>query len=346
MPLVLGIVPIVPWAAATIPYAELFEYGHAVLVDECDARGWEIPDRFFAQMHADYHAASKAALAIRLPGAALVNDLEHLFRNLKKRGGKGNGRKGTCVNRLHSFRRVSPDERTFRRVLPFDFYTNTQRLENAALVAYLQKEYFSESHDGLIAATWWCGLLSHVRAGHPASPNLVESFVSRLRRIQEMTGHRRTFVEYLEGMDNLFRQLCGTPGSEGSICGSLEHQRCVPLPANEPGQLLAIGRTVSTGAIKLKFPSVKDVLDDHEATGGASVVWRDFPREQCRYVMHRCKTKRPTGVSIDDALTLWRLCESSNPANMDVALNAAGLIEGEQKRNCIQTVDVFFARSL
>ena len=46
--------------------------------------GWECPETLLAQIHTEFAASAAETAANVLPGALLVNDLEHMFRNLKR----------------------------------------------------------------------------------------------------------------------------------------------------------------------------------------------------------------------------------------------------------------------
>ena len=64
-------------------YALLYEMALLVLETECLRRSIRPPQRWFSQMHSDFHDGARRAGMLVLPGTRLVNDLEHMFRALK-----------------------------------------------------------------------------------------------------------------------------------------------------------------------------------------------------------------------------------------------------------------------
>ena len=66
-------------------YTVLFDMGERLLRLEYVRKGWQNIPHIFAQMHADYAGGARLACQHRLPGTLLVNDLEHMLRNLHKR---------------------------------------------------------------------------------------------------------------------------------------------------------------------------------------------------------------------------------------------------------------------
>ena len=68
----------------TRQYTIMYNIGCMLLQRALMRLGWERPETLFARIHADFAASAAEAAANVLPGALLVNDLEHMFRNLKR----------------------------------------------------------------------------------------------------------------------------------------------------------------------------------------------------------------------------------------------------------------------
>ena len=68
----------------TRQYSIMYSIGSLLLQRALTRLGRERPENLFAQLHADFAKSAAEAAAKALPGALLVNDLEHMFRNLKR----------------------------------------------------------------------------------------------------------------------------------------------------------------------------------------------------------------------------------------------------------------------
>ncbi len=68
----------------TRQYTIMYSIGSMLLQRALTRLGWERPETLFAQIHSDFAGSAAEAAATMLPGALLVNDLEHMFRNLKR----------------------------------------------------------------------------------------------------------------------------------------------------------------------------------------------------------------------------------------------------------------------
>ena len=68
----------------TRQYSIMYSIGSLLLQRALTRLGWERPEKLFAQLHADFAKSAAEAAGKALPGALLVNDLEHMFRNLKR----------------------------------------------------------------------------------------------------------------------------------------------------------------------------------------------------------------------------------------------------------------------
>ena len=66
------------------PYALLIELSQLLLLAVARRRGAQLNPRVFYQMHADFAPAARRALRDFSPDCILVNDLEHMYRNLRR----------------------------------------------------------------------------------------------------------------------------------------------------------------------------------------------------------------------------------------------------------------------
>ena len=68
----------------TRQYSIMYSIGSLLLQRALTRLGRERPEILFAQLHSDFAKSAADAAATAFPGALLVNDLEHMFRNLKR----------------------------------------------------------------------------------------------------------------------------------------------------------------------------------------------------------------------------------------------------------------------
>ena len=68
----------------TRQYSIMYSIGSLLLQRVLTRLGWDRPEKLFAQIHSDFAKSAADAAETSLPGALLVNDLEHLFRNLRR----------------------------------------------------------------------------------------------------------------------------------------------------------------------------------------------------------------------------------------------------------------------
>ena len=159
----------------TTANAVLFEIALSLLREEANRRNVALPSAVFAQLHADFADSSRRAVRGVLLGTRLVNDLEHLFRNLRKNQ--------SGPSRLHArpihvvvayigFTAHLPTGLLFHCFWKIMLAHMASSWKANAFVAYLKQEYIRTSKQGFFYATWWTGLYSTVRSGHPSQPEL------------------------------------------------------------------------------------------------------------------------------------------------------------------------------
>ena len=161
----------------TRQYTIMYNIGCMLLQRALMRLGWERPETLFAQIHADFAASAAEAAANVLPGALLVNDLEHMFRNLKRHQSEDSRLRKVKVGQVKRYVGLSaflPNLAIFSTFWKYKFQDLEQQGEGA-FVKYLQRTYFKKE-SGVWKATWFCGCMSRTRAGFAASQNLVESF--------------------------------------------------------------------------------------------------------------------------------------------------------------------------
>lgn len=214
-------------AENTTYYNILYQTALLLLRAELRQRGIAAPAKIFAQVHSDYAESAKNALATSMPGTLLVNDLEHLFRNLRKHQGMDNRLQHRSINIVIGYIAFSaylPTGCLFHLFWQYMFTHMSADWGDAPFVAYLRKQYFTRcvvpsSGFRFFSATWWCGHSSRVRPGHPSSQNVIESFNAMLRRWAGKAGHHINAGEFLVRIARQLKLWCMTPGDLYSICG-------------------------------------------------------------------------------------------------------------------------------
>jgi len=222
----------------------------------------------FVQMHADFKESAKKAVK-HYPGTRLVNDLEHMFRALGKHGGL-RARPLSVVKTYLGFSALLPTG------LLFHCYWKVMRehmrvhWKEQGWATYLFQEYFRETPNGQIQATWWMGLTSPIRKGHPASQNIIESCVSRLRRSIQAAQRLHEVKESLNKLETTFERYCCTPGTTYSICGPHQEHTFVPSSAGKASEdlLHGPGRRTSVGGVNLHYPTASHIMESFHRSGG------------------------------------------------------------------------------
>ena len=147
--------------------------------------GWERPETLFAQIHSDFHASAAEAARNVLTGALLVNDLEHMFRNLKRHQTEDSRLRKVQVGQIQryvGFSAFLPNLAIFSTFWKYKFQ-DLEKQGEGNWVKYFQQTYFKKQSGGIWNATWFCGCMSKARAGFAASQNLVESFNAQFRKV-------------------------------------------------------------------------------------------------------------------------------------------------------------------
>ena len=166
-------------------YTIMYHIGSLLLQRAIMRLGWERPERMFYQIHADFAASAAEAAANVLPGTVLVNDLEHMFRNLRRHQSEDARLRNLeigLIMRFVGFSAFLPNLAIFSLFWQNQFEFLEKQGEDA-FVKYLQRTYFKKEVSDAWEATWFCGLWGRTRAGFAASQNGVEAFNSQLRKV-------------------------------------------------------------------------------------------------------------------------------------------------------------------
>ena len=182
-----------------------------------------------------------------MPGALLVNDLEHLFRNLRRHQSENTRLRNVKVGlviRFVGFSAFLPNVAIFSTFWQYRF-KDLERMGEGAFVQYFQRVYFKKIGQ-YWSATWFCGLMGKVQSGHAASQNLVEAFNSQLRKVAKEQGHHRDATKLLKQLAARMLLWTCTRGDKLSICGEGQTKQALPSPSKPSKDLIKSenGRTV------------------------------------------------------------------------------------------------------
>ena len=159
----------------TRQYSIMYSIGSLLLQRAITRLGWERPVHLFAQLHSDFAKSAADAAASAFPGALLVNDLEHMFRNLRRHQSENSRLQNTKVGmiiRFVGFSAFLPNLAIFSTFWKYRFQ-DLERMGEGEFVKYFKRVYFKKNGNAW-SATWFCGLMGKVQSGHAASQNLVQ----------------------------------------------------------------------------------------------------------------------------------------------------------------------------
>jgi len=286
-----------------------FEAGLLLMEGVAQSRGVALPAQVFVHMHADFHLASRMAVREVLIGTKLVNDVEHMYRNLQRNQSKRTrlqSRPISIVKGYLGFSASLPVGVLFSCFWALMFAHMINDWGEKDFVEYFKSTYFRQSSAGIIWATWWMGAYSLPRKSHPASQNLIESFHSRARRGLQATKEIRPLMAYLEVLERLFRRFCNTPGVEYSICGPGPERAFQLNRAHVSKSMIkGEGKRLTSGGVQLHFPTCEKLVEQYKASRGGSMPFVDREGSNTRcYVMHRLLQRGAPHVARQDATDL------------------------------------------
>ena len=127
-------------AEDTRQYSFMYSIGSLLLQRALTRLGWERPEKLFAQLHSDFAKSARDAAAIAFPGALLVNDLEHMFRNLRRHQSENTRLRNVKVGlviRFVGFSAFLPNVAIFSTFWQYRF-KDLERMGEGAFVQYFQ----------------------------------------------------------------------------------------------------------------------------------------------------------------------------------------------------------------
>ena len=255
------------------------------------------------QAHADFTKAFQKVVPRVLPGARLVNDLEHFYRNIDRYRAGPCGRPKAYIKLLLHYGAYMPNPLMFTVYFERVFARMRNVWGASGFADYLRKVYFRGGNSVIgttLAASWFCGCGGGMVRGHPATQNNVEAFFHVLKGAVEACEPHRDVAVLLADLGRLFRVWCDTPGERHSLCAPDQTQRGTPPDTYNDFSVDFIkgdGRDTAMCGHMKTLPTVQHIKDawasDRQTIVTAGDVW----------VLHRWKTPA-RAVNRADAVAL------------------------------------------
>lgn len=200
---------------------------------------------------------------------------------------------------------------------------------------YLERQYFRVDGDGRLTATWWCGFLSHFRAGVPPSQQVAEQQNSKLKRDLSVLP-RGTHQDVCLSLERLMEGWAAPlkPGEElrdtktYSLSAPLE---CLstdrPRVADSCMVVRESFKVCLPGGIKVSYPSIPLILRKMrtlDAAGNSKYFQEIHVEDKTFWFM---ATRRPQLVSSARATKLRRYLRTTAPEALALLLEEDGVVE-------------------
>ena len=303
-----------------VNYSLLLELATQALILEFRAQGKPLPERMFYQFHSDFAASSQRALREARPDIVHVNDLEHLDRALTAHQTKGE-KESRYPGEIKAVIAYCFTLAYVYNLAAFSLFWETMlgywksRADTKGFAKYFEDEYLQPlplpGGQSGFKASWWCGATSKVRAGFPSTQNMVESFMSMLRRLFASEGHHIDPVPLLNKMETKCVRWCTTPGETFSIAGPGQRLCNPPIPL-QSSLTEGEGRVIKFTKKTMAIPSVRQIFKAFQRTSGATIYQRTpetgseaNPGEPPRWKHFFMEKEKPAKIDKGLAERIW-----------------------------------------